>query len=65
MGSFVTAPEEGGDSWEHTLSDMDVSDDASIVAVGMGDYGADTGYEVGLVRAFAWSCDDRAWRRLG
>ena len=47
MGSFVTAPEEGGDSWEHTLSDMDVSDDASIVAVGMGDYGADTGYEVG------------------
>lgn len=52
-------------SWQYSLSDMDVSDDASIIAIGMGDYAADTGYAVGMVRIFAYSCDDHEWKRLG
>ena len=52
--------------WEYTFSAMDISDDASIVAVGMEDFGAGyASYAVGLVRAFGWSCDEQRWRRLG
>ncbi|KAL7544615.1 hypothetical protein ACHAWF_007994 [Thalassiosira exigua] len=44
---------------------MDVNKDASTVTLGMGDYAVDTGYAMGMVRAFAYSCADRAWKRLG
>lgn len=56
---------ESEDSWEYTLSDMDVSADASIIAVGFGDYAADTDYAVGMVRVFAYSCKDQKFQRLG
>lgn len=63
MGEFQTIPEDDSndknkkeeDPWEYTLSDMDVSNDASIIALGMGDYAANTGYAVGLVRVFAYA----------
>ena len=45
---------------------MDVSNDASIIALGLGDYAADTDLnEVGMVRVYAYSCDDNEWQRLG
>lgn len=54
------------DPWHYTLGDMDVSNDASIIALGLGDYSADTDLqEVGMVRVYAYSCDDRDWKRLG
>lgn len=70
IGEFRIVPEGDDDDGEHsryeyTLSDMDVSDEASIIALGMGDYAADTGYAVGMVRAYAYSCESKEWRRLG
>ena len=56
---------EASSTWEYSLLEMDVSDDASIIALGMGDYAADMGYEGGMVCAFAYSCNKKAWRRLG
>ncbi|KAL7535619.1 hypothetical protein ACHAXR_007939, partial [Thalassiosira sp. AJA248-18] len=71
MGEFRIVPEddiddeEGQSSWQYSLSDMDVNNDASIIAIGMGDYAADTGYAVGMVRTFAYSCNEKQWKRLG
>ena len=70
MGEFITVPEDDSkkdddNPWQYTLSDMDVSNDASIIALGMGDYAADTGYAVGMVRVFAYACESQSWQRLG
>eukprot|EP00581_Thalassiosira_minuscula_P015866 CAMPEP_0183715798 /NCGR_PEP_ID=MMETSP0737-20130205/9897_1 /TAXON_ID=385413 /ORGANISM="Thalassiosira miniscula, Strain CCMP1093" /LENGTH=1093 /DNA_ID=CAMNT_0025944953 /DNA_START=135 /DNA_END=3416 /DNA_ORIENTATION=- len=53
--------------WQYKLSDMDVSADASIIALGLDDYSDPTtgNYAVGMVRTFAYSCDHRGWKRLG
>ena len=80
MGEFKIVPEDptNGDHtdvndadddelnspWYYTLSDMDVNNDASIIALGLGDYAADTGYSVGMVRVYAYACDN-GWQRLG
>ena len=80
MGEFRIVPEDptNGDHtdvndadddelnspWYYTLSDMDVNNDASIIALGLGDYAADTGYSVGMVRVYAYACDN-GWQRLG
>jgi len=57
------------DTWEYTFSDLDISDDASIIAVGLSDFGADSDYAVGLVRVFAHACNKHmrrgSWKQLG
>jgi len=57
------------ESWEYTFSDLDISDDASIIAVGLSDFGGDTEYSVGLVRVFAHACNKHmrkgTWKQLG
>uniref|UniRef100_A0A7S4MQK1 Uncharacterized protein n=1 Tax=Odontella aurita TaxID=265563 RepID=A0A7S4MQK1_9STRA len=73
IGTLVTVPEDPGnndddgeDQWEYTFSSMDISDDASVVAVGLADYGADgNSWYVGMVRTFAYSCDDEKYLQLG
>ena len=69
LDEFRIIPEDEStdatDRWVYTLSDMDVSDDSSIIALGLGDYAADSGYAVGMVRVFAYSCQDKEFKRLG
>ena len=76
IGEFRIVPEDTSENnnvdddvnkaWHYTLSDMDVSNDASIIALGLGDYAADTDLnEVGMVRVYAYSCDSNEWQRLG
>ena len=77
IGEFRIVPEDTtsekdnvdddvNNDWHYTLSDMDVSNDASIIALGLGDYAADTDLnEVGMVRVYAYSCDSNEWQRLG
>mmetsp|Transcript_8064 Transcript_8064/g.11711 ORF Transcript_8064/g.11711 Transcript_8064/m.11711 type:complete len:1049 (-) Transcript_8064:1307-4453(-) len=57
------------EKWEYTFSDMDISDDASIIAVGLSDFGANTAFNAGLVRVFAHAgCNKKhihSWKQLG
>ena len=53
------------DEWEYTFSSMDISEDASLIAVGLSDFSADTTYSVGLVRAFGFDCEIQDWKQLG
>jgi len=87
IGEFDTVPEsatknanddislEYNEEWEFALSAMDLSDDASIIAVGFGDYSGppltssgDINYSysaVGMVRTFAFDCHQRKYRQFG
>ena len=53
------------DEWEYTFSSMDINEEASLIAVGMSDFSANTDYSVGLVRAFAFDCSKQVWKQLG
>ena len=53
------------EEWDYTVSSMDISEDASLIAVGMSDFSADTDYDVGLVRAFGFDCDEKTWKQVG
>mmetsp|Transcript_30643 Transcript_30643/g.46407 ORF Transcript_30643/g.46407 Transcript_30643/m.46407 type:complete len:1059 (-) Transcript_30643:84-3260(-) len=57
------------ENWEYTFSDMDISDDASIIAVGLSDFGGNIAIEAGLVRVFAHACNEHmqrgSWKQLG
>jgi len=59
------AEDDYEDQWDYSVSSMDISDDASLIAVGMSDFSADTDYDVGLVRAFGYDCDKKEWRQVG
>ena len=75
MGDLVIVPEAAaanGDKeeeminkWEYTFSSMDISEEASIIAVGLSDFARDTDLELGLVRVFGWACDTNEWKQLG
>jgi hypothetical protein len=51
--------------WDYSFSSMDINEEASLIAIGMSDFSADTDYEVGLVRAFAYDCSKKQWKQLG
>ena len=70
MFDVVIIPEsptedDNEDLWDYSFSSMDINEDASLIAVGMSDFSADTDYEVGLVRAFAYDCSKKIWKQLG
>lgn len=74
MEDLVIVPEsktnentdEGTKKWEYSFSSMDISEEASIIAVGLSDFSPDNNYDnVGLVRVFAWACESKAWKQLG
>jgi len=88
IGEFATVPESassngGGnddplqaldEEWEYALSAMDLSDDASVIAVGFSDYsgpptaggGLQASYSaVGMVRTFAFDCQRDAYHQIG
>jgi hypothetical protein len=86
IGEFATVPESASkngnddpldatdEEWEYALSAMDLSDDASIIAVGFSDYSgppaADGGLQasysaVGMVRTFAYDCHRNAYHQIG
>jgi hypothetical protein len=70
MMDFRVVPEspnksDNDHSWDYTVSSMDISDDASLIAIGMSDFSADTDYNVGLVRAFGYDCTKHEWKQVG
>ena len=84
IGEFATVPESASqngnddptqalnEEWEYALSAMDLSDDASIIAVGFSDYSGpptadgDLDYSaVGMVRTFAFDCHRDAYHQIG
>eukprot|EP00545_Synedropsis_sp_CCMP1620_P013230 CAMPEP_0119010194 /NCGR_PEP_ID=MMETSP1176-20130426/4853_1 /TAXON_ID=265551 /ORGANISM="Synedropsis recta cf, Strain CCMP1620" /LENGTH=1086 /DNA_ID=CAMNT_0006962821 /DNA_START=71 /DNA_END=3331 /DNA_ORIENTATION=+ len=85
LHDLVLVPEDTSDDtdstdstlkWRYSFSAMDIDELASIVAVGMSDFGRysgdgsggkDTGqaYSVGMVRAFAFHCHSKKFQQLG
>lgn len=61
LGFIDDLPKTKEGEEQHTLS-LSLSEDGSIVAVGMDSF---DGEDRGLVRTFAWSCDDGRYVRLG
>jgi len=56
----------------YALSAMDISDDASIISIGFADYAGPphrtsdyTYYSVGMVRTFAYDCEQSKYRQVG
>ena len=76
MGDLVIVPEaktadmnsnddnKSMQQWEYSFSSMDISEEASIIAVGLSDFGNNYG-QYGLVRVFAWACEAKKWNQLG
>ena len=65
MANLTIVPEDKDTIWEYTFSSMDISDEASVIAVGLSDYSRDTDYAVGLVRVYAWNCLLHKYKQLG
>ena len=74
MLSFATVPEAPSrddpsvawdEQWQYAFSALDLSDDASIIAVGLDDFSSDTDYDVGMVRTFAYDCSGGGYSQLG
>lgn len=85
IGEFATVPEVASsandgptqatiENWEYALSAMDLSDDASIIAVGFSDYsgpptddgGLKASYSaVGMVRTYAYDCQRDGYHQIG
>ena len=57
--------DDNEDQWDYSVSSMDISEDASLIAVGMSDFSANTDYDVGLVRAFGYDCIKKQWKQVG
>lgn len=60
------------EKYVYALSAMDISDDASIISIGFADYAgpphrttADSLYSVGMVRTFAYDCEQSKYRQVG
>jgi hypothetical protein len=53
------------EQWQYTFSAMDIDEMASIIAVGLSDFGRSQEYLVGMVRAFAFDCHTKKFKQLG